>query len=731
VIFTKNWLNEWIELSDIFDEVIAKTLNRIGLEVDSVVPFSAPKGVVVGKVETTKPHPNAEKLQICQINIGTETLQIVTNDKKVSEGDFVPVATVGTVLPTFKIKKGKLRGEESFGMLCSTEEFGIPRVGEGVVILDDSIGELVEGKALSEFSIFNDTLFEIELTANRGDCLSLHGIARDLATAFNRELKKDFGKLSEENGEFGGIDYNLAYYDFEEVSEIPLFIRTRLAIIGKLVEDDFKNLSRYVLNSTGVLLKSVKDSEKISLVDEVLHFGDSKIGISSKEGEFFEFSYIDPEKISVDVFEKKLKTDELYYNSSRGSEPDIFIGVEFLESLNLVKNFKATKSFKNMTPKREISLNFLEINDLIGTPVPALKIEQILKSLGFEVELQADSLKLSVPKFRHDIKNRGDVVEEILRIIGIDEIPARKMEFTESRRDNETSQKLQLKEQIRNSAIANGFYETLLYTFGEKKILEKYGFSEFEESLLNPIVESMDTLRPTLVIGLLQAIQRNINFGKSRVALFEIGRTVAKDRSEKEMLAFVFSGNIESDSFSNAGKPAEIDFTSFSKMVLSSIGGGEISQSEAETKLEHPYQIAKVSKNGAEIGKIYKLHNTIQAEFDIPTTYIAEIELDKLELVKDVANEYSKFGGVNRDLSLVVGKDLEFRPVRDSINSLQNPLITDFYPLDIFQLDDEKVSLTIRFQLQSMEKTLEENEITDFTNSVIEKLSNDFGAYLR
>jgi phenylalanyl-tRNA synthetase beta chain len=731
VIFTKNWLNEWIDLSDVSDEEIARTLNRIGLEVDTVRQFSAPKGVVVGKVETTKSHPNAEKLEICQINIGTETLQIVTNDKKVLEGDFVPVATVGTVLPTFKIKKGKLRGEESFGMLCSTEEFGIPRVGEGVVILDDSIGELVEGKDLSEFSIFNDTLFEIELTANRGDCLSLHGIARDLATAFNRELKKDFGKLSEENGDFGEIDYNLAYYDFEEISEIPLFIRTRLAIIGKLVEDDFKNLSRYVLNSTGVLLKSVKDAEKISLVDKVLHFGDSKIGISSKEGDVLEFSYIDPEKISVDVFEKKLKTDELYYNSSRGSEPDIFIGIEFLESLNLIKNLKTTKSFKNMTQQREISINFSEIDDLIGIPVSALKIEQILESLGFKVELQADSVKLNVPKFRHDIKNRGDVVEEILRIIGIDKIPARKMEFTESRRDNETSQKLQLKEQIRNSAIANGFYETLLYTFGEKKTLEKYGFSEFEESLLNPIVESMDTLRPTLVIGLLQAVQRNINFGKSRVPLFEIGRTVAKDRSEKEMLAFVFSGNIESDSFSNAGKPAEIDFTTFSKMVLSSIGGGKISQSSPETKLEHPYQIAKVSKNGAKIGKIYKLHNTIQAEFDIPTTYIAEIELDKFEILQDIATEYSKFGGVNRDLSLVIGKDLEFRPVRDSINSLQNPLITDFYPLDIFQLDDEKVSLTIRFQLQSMEKTLEENEITDFTNSVIEKLSNDFGAYLR
>jgi phenylalanyl-tRNA synthetase beta chain len=731
VIFTKNWLNEWIDLGDVSSDEIAKTLNRIGLEVDRVETFSAPKGVVVGKIEETSSHPNAEKLQICQVNIGFETLQIVTNDKKISEGDFVPVATVGTQLPNFKIKKGQLRGEDSFGMFCSTEEFGIPRVGEGVVILDDSIGKLELGKELSEFPIFNDTVIEVELTANRGDCLSLYGIARDLATAFGKSLKHDFGKLSGEVGEFKHFDYNLSYFNFEEVEKVPLFIKTRLAIGGKLQKTDLENISKYTLQSTGVVVKTVEDSENLSLDDEVLSFGDSQVGISGKSGNVLEFSYIDPEKISQDVFRKKLKTDELYYNSSRGSEPEIDIGIEFFKNLQLVKNFEFSKRFKNITEKREISLTFSEIHDLIGTAIPSMKIEEILTKLGFEVDLRDEAVFLKVPKFRSDIKNRGDVVEEILRIVGIDEIPAQKMEFTESRRENQTSNRLAIKEQIRSSAIANGFFETLLYTFGEKKTLEKYGFGEFEETLLNPIVETMDTLRPTLVIGLLQAVQRNFNFGKHRIPLFEIGRIVAKDRSEKEMLAFVFSGNIESDSFANAGKPEEINFQSFSKMVLRSIGGGEILGGEANGKLQHPYQKGDIFKDGNKIGEIYKLHKEAQDEFDIPTTFVAEIDLETFETKKDTAVEYSKFGGVHRDLSLVVGEKIEFQPIRKSIQTLQSPLLQDFYPLDVFQLEDEKVSLTIRFQLQSMDKTLEENEITDFTNSVIEKLSNDFGAYLR
>ena len=340
MIITKNWINEWIDIESYSLEEIAKTFNRIGLEVDRAFEFKAPKGVVVGEVKTVDKHPDADKLKVCQIDIGeTEPVQIVTNDRKIEAGDFVPVATVGTQLPTFKIKKGKLRGVMSFGMLCSTEEFGILRVGEGVVVLDDSIGELKVGKELSEFPIFNDSLIELELTANRGDCLSIYGIARDLGSALNIEFRKAIPKIEEKECEINDFDYSLEYLTFGEITKTPLTIKTRLAIIEKLETCNLQNSIKYATHSTGVIFKLVNNDsgDNISLTDEVLISGSSQIGISANledRSDIIEVSYIDPEIISKTVYKNKLKTDELYFNSSRGSEPNLELGINFLKELN-------------------------------------------------------------------------------------------------------------------------------------------------------------------------------------------------------------------------------------------------------------------------------------------------------------------------------------------------------------------------------------------------------------
>ncbi len=720
MIFTKSWLDEYIGTKELSATEIANTLNRIGLEVDRVEKFSAPDGVVVGVVEKTENHPEADRLQICQIDIGSETLQIVTNDKKVKEGDFVPVATVGTILPSVKIKKGKLRGVDSFGMLCSTEEFGIPRVGEGVVILDSSIGELFAGKPLSEFPIFNDTIIEVELTANRGDCLSIHGISRDLATALKLEIPKS--RDLEEKGEFD-LDYNISYLEVSNFS-LPLKIRTRLAIAGKK-----ENLENYITHQTGVVAKFVEADEKLEFL-ETLSCGSSQIGIFGKEGSSLELSYIDPEEISKTVFEKGLKTDEKYYNSSRGSEPDVELGVSLLKELGV--EFKIGNSFRNISPKREVSIEISEISNLIGYPIPVTEIEGILERLGFEVSKVEENLNLQIPKHRPDIKNIGDVVEEILRIVGIDEIPAVEMRFSEKNRNSEIGNKIETRKRIRNSAISNGFFETLLYVFGEEKLFQRYGFKSVtsEKRLLNPIVESMDTLRPTLTIGLLQALQRNISFGKSRIPLFEIGNVVSKDRKETEMVAFAFSGNLEEDSLSNSGKSKKIDFETFSKMVLKSIGGGELLQSSAETELEHKFVVAKIVRDEISIGKIYKLHPKVQNDFDLGETYIAEIEFSKLAYPIQLAKPYSKFQSVSRDLSVVVPTSLEFIQIRKTVESLEIPILVEFYPVDIFELENGS-SLTIRFQLQSMEKTLEESDMNIFTETVLSALKEKLGIDLR
>jgi len=736
MIVTKNWLNEWIDIENIPLDEVEKSLNRIGLEVDRSLKFSAPDGVVVGKIETIEQHPNADRLRVCQIDIGENApLQIVTNDQNVKVGDFVPVATVGTHLPEFKIKKGKLRGVESFGMLCSTEEFGIPRVDEGVVILDDSIGELKVGKPLSQFPIFNDELIEIELTANRGDCLSIYGVARDLASALNLPYKREAPDIEEIEGCIKDFDYSVDYLKFSDIKRLPLKIRTRLAIVEKLKRDDFKDALQYVTHSTGVILKGVEEGEKkLSYDDGVLKIGDSQIGIySNSSNSCIEVSYINPEVISKVVHSKKLKTDELYYNSSRGSEPSIELSISLLKELAVFENLERDNSFKNIKPKREIKISLNEINNFIGAEIEKSRVSNTLLRLGFEVFEDGKDLKLKVPKFRHDIVNTQDVIEEILRMVGIDNIPAKRLAILEKNRENTSSKRFKLKSEIRTKAVANGFYEVMTYLFGKDEIFKRYGFEtlEGEKSLINPIVDTMDTLRPTVTIGLLEAVQRNINFGKKRVPLFEIGKVFSKDRDEKEVITFIFSGEIEEPSIKNSGKPDKIDFESFAHMVLSSIGGGELEEGDIVSQLQHPYQNAKVIQDGDEVGYIYKLRLDIEEEFDIPTTYIAEIELDRLSQKVREAQEYSKYQASVRDLSLVISSAMEYKEVRDSIKSLNNPLLKDFYPVDIFQLDDEKVSLTLRFYLQSMEKTLEEDDITEFVNSVLEKLGSDLGITLR
>ena len=739
MIVTKNWLNEWIDIENYSLEDIAKTFNRIGLEVDRAFSFQAPKGVVVGEIKSIAKHQDADKLRVCQIDIGEmELLQIVTNDGKVQIGDFVPVATVGTKLPTFKIKKGKLRGVESFGMLCSTEEFGIPRVGEGVVNLDNSIGELKIGKELSEFPIFNDSIIELELTANRGDCLSVYGVARDLGSAMNIKLKRYISEIEEKSCEISDFDYSLEYLNFTDITDTPLNIKVRLAIIEKLQTCNLKNNLKYVAHSTGVIFKLVNNQvgENISIADEVLNSGVSQIGISANlEGRtnLIEVSYINPEIISKAVHKNRLKTDEFYYNSSRGSEPNLDLGVSFLKDLNLLTNIKTKSSFANISPKSEINTTFSYINNFIGVNIERDKILDILEKLGFEIEVLDNNLRILVPKYRHDIINKQDIVEEILRMIGIDNIPSKPLIFSELNRENSVSDKIKLKTKIRGKATSLGFFESVLYLFGEEKKFEKFGFETVAENkkLLNPIVDTMDTLRPTMTIGLLEAIERNINFGKSKVPLFEIGKIFDKNLDEKEIITFIFSGALNSDSIQNSGKPQEIDFISFSKMVLSSIGGGELKQIETSETLQHPYQTANILKYGEKIGVIYKLKLDIQNQFNIPTTYIAEVNFDKLVSQNDVAKPYSKFQTSSRDLSIIIPSDMEYKTVKDVIDSIKNELVKDFYPVDIFKLKDNKTSLTIRFSLQSMEKTLEDSDITIFIDILLNRLKDSLGIELR
>lgn len=773
MIITRSWLEEFIDISKISTDEICKTLNAIGLEVDSLENYSIPSKVVVGKVLEKQKHPDADKLNICQVDLGLNQVQIVCGAKNVDVGQFVPVAMVGCDLGNdFIIKEAKLRGVESNGMICSSTELGLPKLNDGILVLDNSIGELILGKELKEYSKLNDSVIEIGLTPNRGDCLSIYGIARELSAYYSiplLELDKQIkyndlgiGQIFEIECD-SNIDSSLSFkaVDFTNF-KLGLLFKFRTSILGKYVDNnDIKNTLTYVTHSTGVILNAYpkdmtlknnnlnilyvkKDEDEFDNIYGIEHL--SKICVEHKELNYndtdyiIEASYINPDLISRKVYEKKIKTSDIYYKASRGSEPNIDFGIEYLSTL--ISKFgatiyKGTETFIEDKEKLTLDVSTKKINSIIGQEIPKIEIEKILTSLGFEVKDTVDNvLVIKIPHYRHDIKNIADVTEEVVRIIGIDNIVSKPLQIDEVNRVNKTSNDLIKKNKLRFKAIENGFFETLTYVFSSKENLEKYGFKTVKEELelINPIVKELNTYRTTLLLNLVEACSNNFKVGSRSTAFFEIGTIFDENRKESKKIAFIQTGFVEQEEISNSGKPKNVDFFSFSKKILNTIGKFDLEpMSDINNSFIHPYQNANVLIDGKIVGFISKLHPSVCSDFDLNDTFIAQIDFEaiKNDIVK--TNSYSKFQSSKKDLSIIAPKSLEYKEIKKVINSLNDKNIKQFNLIDIYS--DEKLgnneSLTIRFVLQNDEKTMEEEDITTTMNSILDTLNQKLSIGIR
>lgn len=773
MIITRKWLQEFIDISKISTEDICKTLNSIGLEVDSVEKILIPNDVVVGKVLSKEKHPDADKLNVCQVDLGSEQVQIVCGAKNVDAGQFVPVAKVGCILgDDFKIKKAKLRGLESLGMICSTTEIGLPKLNDGILELDDSIGELILGKDLNEYGILNDDIIEIELTANRGDCLSIHGVAREIGAYYGiacidsekEENSNDIGigqvfELSYE----GTIDSDVVYkaYDLENFT-MPMITKLRAGIIDKFDEkNNTKTLLNYITHSTGVILnayskENIQIDDKASLTVSKDQYGFdivkngentmSTIGVDlndtkpNDEKYIIEASYINPDLLSKKVFETKTETGDVYYRSSRGSEPDLDFGLEYLTSFISKNNGFVYNSFKSNieeTPENIIDVNIRKVNSIIGQIVTKAEIENILTSLGFDVkDNNEEVLAVTVPKYRHDIVNIADITEEIVRMIGIDNIKSKPLKIDEVNRNNKTSADLQKKNRLRFKAIENGFYETLTYVFSSKESLEKYSFKTVKEELdiLNPIVKELNTFRSTILLNLVEACSSNFKNGIRSNSFFEIGTIFDENRNESKMISFVQTGSIEQEDITNSGKPQNIDFFAFAKKILNTVGKFDLEPMQNITNdFIHPYQNADVIVNGKVIGFISKLHPSVSEDYDLSDTFIAEINFDEIKNDLITTQKYSKFQSSKKDLSILVSKDMPYKNIKDAINSLNNQNIKQFNLIDVYNDENlgDNESITIRFVLQNDNKTLEEKDITTTMDAILEVLNEKLDIQIR
>ena len=768
MIVTRSWLNEWIDLDGITTEELAKTLNSIGLEVDSIQTYNVPSKIVFGRVLECEKHPDADKLSVCKVDIGSSVRQIVCGASNVKEGIDVVVATIGAVMPSgMAIKPVKLRGVESEGMICSSSEIGLEDTGKGIMEIDDSIGKYKLGQEVSTNHIFSDDVIEIELTANRGDCLSIRGVARDLSAAYDRSIKES--SINDKEDKKVGIgrifnfkhdkdlNVNLEYKAVELSSlSIPFIVKLRLAQIEETRSTDIESILLYATHSTGVILRAYPLKEKLELSKDengyASVYADKKLSIigiiqednskvNAQDGDILiEASYIPPEIISKQMQECKIPAGPMYYRTSRGSEPELARGISYvldiIEENSSSSFYGGTMGVNNSYSEKVVSVSHQDIDEIIGAKIDTQRINKILKNLGFNTsKSSSNGFVVIVPRFRHDISNKQDIIEEIVRLVGIDNIPSKPFILTEKNQLENDYFKHKKRTVYRHKASQSGFNESIHFVFDEKKVLKKYSFKTISESeeLLNPIVNTLDTLRTTLLTGLLKATSSNVKNGYSSVRLFEVGSVFDENRDESLKMAMVFSGDIAKESLSNLGKPAKIDFAYFAQKVSDVIGSFELKEFETSHSLSHIYQSALIIQNGEVIGELFKLHPTVQKEYGLDDTFLCEIDFSKLQFELKKAKTTSKYQASFRDLSVIMPKSMKYETIKEVIEKNATNELIRFYPVDKYSDESlgENMSLSIRFMLRSDEKTLEEEDITTAMDSILNALNSELGIGLR
>ncbi|WQY14089.1 phenylalanine--tRNA ligase subunit beta [Helicobacter pylori] len=743
---------------------LCEDLSRLGLEVESCIPCIAPKNVVVGKVLEKAPHKNAEKLSVCQVDIGKEVLPIVCGAKNVASNQFVPVALNGALIGSTTIAKTELRGVESHGMICSSSELGFPKINDGILELDESVGELVLGKELNEYAPFNTHVLEISLTPNRGDCLSVLGVAREVSAFYHTPLKpikalnftpkSGLITLSADKN----IESHLAYYLVCNHSlKTPLNVKLSLAHNNALSENDLKNFIEFSTHFSGVILNayslnktpmdlSVKNDENNLESVYINHQKRSTIAIKHQDQKdlsehlLLEASYIDPISLSLKLHALKDKTlqkdNALIYRSARGSNPNLSDGLNFL-SAHLKATILESKQTQHSLKDRTLTFQLEDITEILGLVVEKEKIQGILKNLGFKVSVKEPNskpqiLEVVAPNFRHDIKIIQDIAEEILRFVGIDNLISKPLHCVSSKNSNPHYDTHRFFENLKHKALACGFKEVVHYVFYSKEKQQKLGFEVLEDSLelQNPITTELNTLRTSLVCGLLDASLRNKNLGFKSIALYEKGSMYNSKREEIQKLGFLASGLQKKESYPDA-KGKAWDFYSFAECVSKVIGDFSLEKLTAQTPINHPYQSAKIIQNHEIIGVIAKIHPKVIQELDLFESYYAEIDASKLKRPAMLLKPFSIYPSSVRDLTLIIDENTAFSRIKKALKDAQIPNLSEILPLDVFKESDNTIALSVRCVIHSLEKTLNDEEVNSAVQKALEILEKEFNARLK
>ncbi|PHR69406.1 MAG: phenylalanine--tRNA ligase subunit beta [Lutibacter sp.] len=803
-----NWLKQFLKV-DWEAEKTGDLLTDLGLEVEGIETVESIKGslngIVVGEVLTCEQHPNADRLKVTTVNIGDDSpLQIVCGAPNVAAGQKVPVATIGTLLyddkgESFKIKKGKIRGEESFGMICAEDELGLGKGHDGILILDAS---LQVGTPCAEvFEIESDQVFEIGLTPNRADAMSHYGVARDLRAGMIQQGTL-LELISPSVSDFH-VDERTLRIDVEvankelvprycgvtisdiTVGESPKWLQNRLNSIGITPKNNVVDITNYVLHELGqplhafdaakirgnkILVKTLEEGTKFTTLDEVertLHQDDIMIcdgesnplciagvfgGINSGVTEstssiFLESAYFNPVSVRKTAKRHTLNTDASF-RFERGIDPN-FVSYALRRAALLIEEIaggKIVSDISDFYPEKiedfEVFIAYDHINKLIGDVIPKESIKNIIASLEIKINSETDAgLGLTIPAYRVDVRREVDVIEEILRVYGYNNVQYSHKLNTSISFDNFDA--IKIEDIISNQLLSQGFNEIMSNSLTKASYipLSKNLKEEHNVTMLNPLSSDLGVMRQSLLFSGLESVIYNINRKNKSLKFFEIGKTYHKFESgysEQKHLSLFISGNRVKDSWSVINKSS--DFFYLKGVVQTILGRLGISKMKTSpTKNDVFSEGISFSLGKIKLVDFGVVNKPILKEFGIKQEVLfADFNWDTILKVtsrKNIKVEgLPKFPSVKRDLALLLNEEVKFSDVYATAFQSEKNLLKEVGLFDVYQgdkLPKGKKSYAVSFVLQDTSKTLNDKQIDKVMQKIQQSLEKNLDAVLR
>ncbi|MCB9175084.1 MAG: phenylalanine--tRNA ligase subunit beta [Flavobacteriales bacterium] len=798
-----NWLKNYIK-TDLHPDKVAQILTDTGLEVESVEKIQTVKGglegLVVGEVLTKVKHPDADRLNLTTVNVGAEVpLHIVCGAANVEVGQKVVVATIGTTLyngdDSFEIKKSKIRGQLSEGMICAEDEIGLGTSHDGIMVLEPStkVGML----AKTYFNIEDDFVFEIGLTPNRTDAVSHIGVARDLAAAIN--LTTDC-KITRPSVDAFKIDNNnlsiqVDVQDVEkcprysgvtlsgiEVKESPDWLKNRLKAIGLNPINNIVDVTNFVLHETGqplhafdadkisgnkVVVKTVADKSKFITLDDKERtlsandlmicnekdamciagvFGGASSGVStSTKNIFLESAYFNSVAVRKTAKYHGLNTDASF-RYERGADPEITVYAlkRAILLMQEVAGGKVSSEIVDVYPNKiepfNVEFSFENCYRIIGQKLDKAVIKKIINSLEIHIENETnDRLTLLVPAFKADVQREIDVIEEVLRVYGYNNIELPSL-MSSALVYRQSIDKDKVINTISNLLVSQGFNEILSNSLTKSSY---YSEKETLVKLLNPLSSELDVLRQNLLFNGLESVVYNQNRKIPNLKLFEIGKTYQKKNEkfeESSCLSIIISGNLNQENWNTTKTPTNFfHLKGVVNTMLEKFGldkANFVFNQQGNDVYDYLLSYLLNEKELLQIGRVAK---KTQKQFDINNeVYYAQINLDlfikQASKVKVQYKEISKFPSVRRDLALLIDNKIDYKQIEELAFKNEKRLLKEVNLFDVYEgknLEDSKKSYAVSFVFQDNEKTLTDVQVDKIIEKLITALSNDLGAKLR